>query len=347
MARNAALDTKVKAMQATMLSDSDFKNLIEAKDLNELTRYLKENSHFAEYLKDIHPETAHRADIESALTRYKTDATEKLLHYLQGADRDFLMLFIMRSNLESFKVLIRGLAKGEDLKTLAKHLSYSNHFAKIPFDKLIEAKDWDSFKEALKGTPYYRTFEVYDKLNPDEDLYPIEKGLERQYYDVLYKRTKKLDKKACQSLIGTMRSGIDLLNLIWIYRGKKFYHYSPEQILPYTYQGGEKVKQEDLNKMAAITDMNELMEELKKYKQYDFLFEHDEKDRDLHMERRRERYMFYKYRKMLKSEEGLDRAYAYLKLLEYEMEDIVSIIEGKRYNLSEQEMKKYLIRSMD
>ena len=143
-----------------------------------------------------------------------------------------------------------------------------------------------------------------------------------------------------------MREGIDLINLMWIYRGKKFYHLRPDTLLTYGLLGGEKVSLDDMNRMASESDPDELLEQLKKFDSYRFLFDHPTDDRDLHMERRYERFMYYKFAKLLKST-GVTRAYAYLRLIHYETEDIISIIEGKRYALSPDEMKNYLIRDLN
>lgn len=346
MARNAALDTKIKAMQSHLLKQTDYEALVAAEDLKEVTRYLKEYTHYGPYLEGIDPDKAHRKDIEAAFTRILTDETEKAMHYVQGAERDFLMLMILRTTIQSFKVLLRGIARGQNLKELAGHLAYSARLSGLPFDKLIEADSWESFKDALKGTPYYRSVETYDKLDSDEDLFTLEKALERRYYDEMAKRLKKIDAKKYQGLIETMRENIDMLNLMWIYRAKKFYHFSADRILTNIYHGGRYLSQEDINRLAAIDDYDELMTQLRKYKAYNFLFNHEDADMDLHMDRRRKRKMYYDFQKLLRGSEGVSRAYAYVRLLEDEMEDITSIIESKRYNLPPKDMTQYLIRDV-
>lgn len=345
MAQHAALNTKVMALKAKTLSREDYDHLIEAESLPDVVRYLKDNTTYGKYLKDLDPEKAHRSDVEAALSRYQLDDTEKLLHYLDNADKDMLKIITMRADIESLNILIRALAKGEDLRDVKNSLVYSSTYSKIPWNRLIEADDWDQFKEALKGTPYYRRLEVFDSVSLSKELFQIEKSLERYYYDHLKKVIGKLSGKDEKKLVQALREGIDLENLVWIYRGKKFYHLKPDTLLTYSLLGGEKVSQQDLVKLAGITDEDELLDALEKFADYDFLFRHDVEDRDLHMERRVERYMYYKFRHLLQSS-GVSKAFAYLKLLQYEMQDIISIIEGKRYNLSPAEMERYLIYDM-
>lgn len=345
MAQHAALDTKVMALKAKTLSKEDYEHLIRAESLADVVRYLKDNTVYGAYLKDIDPEKAHRSDVEAALSRYQLDDTEKLLHYLDTADKDMLKVIVMQADIESLIILIRALAKGEDLKDVSRTLVYSEVHSKIPWKRLTEAEDWDQFKEALKGTPYYRRLEVFDSVSLNQELFQIEKSLERYYYDHLKKVIGKLSGKDEKKLVQALRQGIDLENLVWVYRGKKFYHLRPDTLLTYALLGGEKVSQQDLMRLSGMTDEDELLDALEKFTDYDFLFRHDVEDRDLHMERRVERYMYYKFRQLLQSS-GVSKAFAYLKLLQYEMQDIISIIEGKRYSLSPAEMERYLIYDM-
>ncbi len=342
MAQNAALDTKVLALKAKTLTKNDYDKLIEADSLADAVRYLKDNTVYSKYLKDIDPEKAHRDQIEAALSKLTIDDTEKLLHYLKSSDKKLMSLITMQADIESLDILIRGLATGKDLKSLKDSLVYSKTYTKVNWNRLIEAEDWEQFKNDLKGTPYYRRLEVFDTIGPKEDLLQIEKSLERYYYDFLKKVLSDFSGKSEKKLVQALRESIDLENLIWIYRAKKFYHLKPATILSYSLLGGRYVTQEDLNRLAMITDEDELLEELKKFSQYSFLFEHEPEDRDLHMERRAERYQYYQFRKLLK-EHGVTRALAYLRLLNYEMKDIISIIEGKRYELSPDEMAAYTI----
>lgn len=93
--------------------------------------------------------------------------------------------------------------------------------------------------------------------------------------------------------------------------------------------------------------MDTLHEVMKSYSEYAFLFNHS-KTLDLYMERRRERFMYYAYLKLFNgTEAGLGKVVAFIRLIEYEIEDITSIIESKRYRMSALETEKFLIRSFE
>ena len=81
--------------------------------------------------------------------------------------------------------------------------------------------------------------------------------------------------------------------------------------------------------------------------QYGFLFKKDETI-DMFMDRRMYRYIYYKLRGLDKNNNmNIINAIAYILLLEYEVRDIISIIEIIRYGVSEGQGRKYLIKNIE
>lgn len=80
---------------------------------------------------------------------------------------------------------------------------------------------------------------------------------------------------------------------------------------------------------------------------YKFLFD-SEKDIDLYMERRIERYIYFEFLKdYRKAKLDLTLTMAFIHLLEYEVKDIISILEAKRYGLGIEQTKEYLVRKIE
>lgn len=344
----ACINTKLMAMKSGMLNRRDYQTMIKAQTLQEVFDYLKNQTYYSHFLEDIDTEHLHRSELEVPLNRMKINMIEKLIHYLQKEEKAFLKTFLIRSDVECLRILIRGIARGEDLNNLSGFMVYSEKYTAIPFDKLLKSKDWDSFKKALSGTMYYRLLEIYKDVSVEEDLFPIEKSLERFYYDKIKMQVKELNEKRHKELILAIRSGIDLLNLVWFYRGKKFYHLSREELLAYSLRGGNKINDQIIQKLSEIKNVEAFNEIVKNsFKEYLFLFNHT-KTLDLYMERRRERYLYYSYLRLFNGKKGgLGRVYAFIRLIEFEIEDITSIIESKRYQMSAEETERFLIRSFD
>jgi len=66
------------------------------------------------------------------------------------------------------------------------------------------------------------------------------------------------------------------------------------------------------------------------------------------MERRTERYLYYQFANSFKKGKlDIASTMAYIHLLEYEVRDIISILEAKRYELSLNEAKEFLVRKIE
>lgn len=342
----ACITAKTLAMSARKMNDQDFQALIKAKDLKEVFLYLRDHTYYGIFLKMLALENLHRSEIEVHLNDLKVQETEKLMHYLSGTDKSFFKVFLVRMEVESLRVLIRGIARNEELESLRGLIVYSRNHTKVPFERLLRVKDWEEFKNLLINTDYYRILEIHKELKTEQELGMIEKKLDRYYYDLLKNRLFKLDKKSNHDLIDTQQRQFDLLNLVWIYRGKKFYNLSREELLAYVIRGGLKLNEKRLADLAGAKNMAEMKEQLADA-DYAFLFNHT-KTIDLYMERRQERYLYYQYLKLFSEGSGsLGQVVAYIRLLDFEVEDITSIIESKRYRMGATETKKYLIRSID
>jgi len=334
------------AMRANSLKPEDFRAMIREPDINGVFSYLRENTYYAPFLTEVDTTHLHRQAIEIPLNRMRVYEIEKLMHYLNDTDKRLITTYLMESDIESLRLLIRGLARNADLSEIVPMMVYSEKYTTVPFDKLVKVHSWDEFKKALINTDYYRILEIFKTISIDEDLFPVEKSLERHYYDKLRRTIEKLPKKENKKLITTFRKGIDLLNLIWFYRGKRFYHLSREELLAYALQGGLRIKEEDIQKLTEVKTMDDFMRVVSapKYEEYAFLFNH-EKSIDLHMERRRERFLYFAFQSLFNSDDnGLSKVIAYIRMAEFEIADITSIIESKRYRMSAEETEEFLIR---
>ncbi|MEA5074600.1 MAG: V-type ATPase subunit [Eubacterium aggregans] len=335
------------AMKSRMLTKSDYQALIREPDVAGVLSYLKNETYYAPFLKNVDTLQVHRQAVEIPLNRMKIQQIEKILHYLSGMEKGFIKTFLIRADIEALRILIRGMARGENLESLAPLLVYSEEYTNIDFEHLLKASDWESFKKVLVHTEYFRILEIYKTVSIDEDLFPIEKSLERYYYDKLKWYLDRLDQRENKALITTMRKGIDLLNLIWLYRGKKFYNLSREELLAYSLRGGLRIKMEGIQKMAEVKDMDTLLQMMESYDEYKFLFNH-RKTIDLYMERRRERFLYFAFLNLFhKNDSGIGKVVAFIRLTEFEIEDVTSIIESKRYRMSIEETEKFLIRYFD
>jgi V/A-type H+-transporting ATPase subunit C len=170
----------------------------------------------------------------------------------------------------------------------------------------------------------------------------MEMNIDRVYFSKLSNEISKF-KGDEKPIFDILQMNIDFLNFQWIYRGRKFYHLSPEEVLNYTLPNGHYLNYDLLKELSYTNDENELFEIMSKT-HYKKLFEH-EQHTELFLERDMDRYLFKHF---LKSEResslNMITVVTFTHRLEFEMRDLFTMIEAKHYGVSSQELKEYLIR---
>ena len=107
---------------------------------------------------------------------------------------------------------------------------FFDRYSQISIEKLITSRTTDELVENLRDTEYYAPLKRL-KDAQDVTLYDYNLTLDLYYFTSTWKEQKKVLKKADLELFMRDRgSKIDLLNLQWIYRAKKYYNMKPADI---------------------------------------------------------------------------------------------------------------------
>lgn len=341
----SCINTKISALKAGMLNDDDFNRLINSNTVKEVFEYLIKYSQYGSDLYQMQNLRIHRGEVERILLKYIVSIIEKLILYSSQPYKKVLKVYLMKYEIEDLKFVLKAMARGNDIDNIKKHLVSSVKYNSVDFDKLLQQKKLSKLLEALADTKYYRLLSPYFKDENEKFNFYIEMVLDRYYFKNLEEAVEKLPRKKDYNFHDSLRKSIDLLNLEWIYRGINFYDMSKEEILNFLLDGGYKFNYYKLKELLYNYDLKKIREYVLKT-EYKFLFNHSN-DLDLFMERRIERYLYYRLLKLYKkSSLGFGKVISYIQLLEFEVKDIISVLESSRYHLSSEEISKYLIRTI-
>lgn len=338
----AAVNTKVKALERYLLSTEDYNQMLQSVNEKEVMNFLKEQTFYGEFLEDLSSEDLRVDYLEGLARRFVFQRYEKLVHYFTDEHRKLFKMLFMRYEVENLKLLIRAVYRKEDLERVNQELMISSIFSKLDYEKLARSLSLEEFVENLKGTPYHRVLKPYINENPKRLMFYMEMNLDRIYFKMLGDQIHKLkgdDLEDMQELLGR---NTDILNIQWIYRGLKFYGLSPEELFNYCLGNGF-IRYSKLKELCYSTDEEDFVEKLKNSR-YGFLFE-DIETMDQFMERSMERYL---YRVLINLEKkhrmNIMPSVIFMHKLEYEMRDIFTILEAKRYRFGADVIKDYLVR---
>lgn len=341
--RFSAINTKLRVMRSRFLKDSDYITLMEKDKVGEQVLYLRDHTVYGQVLSELH-DLDDVQQVEIQLDRFLIVQFKKILKYFTDNYEKFYKAYMFRFETEDLKPYLRALARGEDLTKYEKASMIRDEYYSFSYEKLKTAKSLDDFIEKLKGTKFYDVLYPYRHEDYSKLLFYMEMNLDRLYFNSLFESTSFLGKTDRNIYTDFLSENIDLLNIEWIYRGLKFYNLLPEELINYTLPNGKLFGYKELKELC-YGDIENLKATVAKTPYRELV--NEERDLDLFMEIRIQRHLFNMFKNTFtKGKLDLSISNAYLHLLEFEIRDIVSILEAKKYGLSYYETKEYLVRTI-
>lgn len=339
----ATVNTKIRALEKDFLKREDYLNMIQKKSVVDVARYLKENTSYGKLLREINIDNISRRDLEDILKNNMIKSMDKLIYYFRDDYKELIRSLYIKYEIEDLKILSRSIFNGKELETIKKPLSFLGKYSRVDPKILFKSKTNRDLIYSLKGSEFYE-FLIPLVNGKRENRFRFEMALDMGYFSIIQSRKLRIsreDRKILKEWEGLLA---DLYNIQWVYRGKKFYSLSPEELLNYTINYGVKLTFRERKAMCYAKNLEELYKMITNTI-YGFLFKKEEISRDIYMERRINRFMYYKLK-------ALDRQFSlsiiqtidFVWSFEFEIRDIISILEAIRYDIPSEEARKFLVK---
>lgn len=261
----SGLTTKVRAMEKNLLHEDDYSQIMNLNSITEVVTFLEKQKGYENIFKGVNIYDLHRGDLEKFLYLSSYRDFSKLYNFASVRQRKYLELYFMKYETHLLKKILREiLNKNYVSYDLSAIKPYFDNFSKINLPLLSEAKSVDDFILSLKGTIYYeslvRIYEISNTL-----LYDYELCLDLQYFETMWGSRKKFLSGVDYEVI-TRSYGykIDLLNLQWIYRCKKYYKISNADIYAMLIPINYKFSKSQIKEMVNAETLNAMMETFSK-----------------------------------------------------------------------------------
>lgn len=336
-----AVNTKIKVLQRSFLKDQDYTRLLEAPSLRDAVSYLRQFTPYGESIAA--DEVLSIRELEGRFRVKLLQKYEKLVHYLMDPYRELFRIIFMRYEVENLKLIFRAILRQEATEALAEGFYRSELFPQIDYQRVLTAKTLEAAVQMLQGTVYHRVLVPYVGERPEKVLFYLEMNLDRVYFNKLAQAVERLPREERALVAELLGKNTDMLNLQWIYRGLKYYRISPEELFNYSLTSGYGLRLEELRQLCYAADAQDLTARLRKTG-YAFLFE-EGVDIDRFMELGMERYLYAMLREMgRRGAMTILPAILYIHRLEYEMRDLFSLLEAKKFGMSAEDTRKFLVR---
>ena len=332
--------TKIRAMEARLLTPEQFEEIANLHTVPEVYSYLKDHSAYADVLDEIDEDRLHRGDIEKVLIQSLYRDYTKIYRFSSLEQRKFLKLYLKRYEIDlinyCFRIVINHYTEPFDLNYKRP---FFDRCSQISIEKLITSRTTDELVENLKNTEYY---EPLHKLRDSQavTLFDYDLALDLYYFTTLWKNRKKvLRKKELAIFTRDCGSKIDLLNLQWIYRAKKYYKMAAADIYSLLIPIHYKISVDLIKELAEAADLEEFYAAVRKStyaRHYDF-------EQKLTIDQMYADCLYHLYTvDRRRNPYSIAAVNTYLFLKEEELRKLTTAMECIRYSLSPGETLAYV-----
>lgn len=332
--------TKIRAMEARLLKLEQFEEIAGLHSVPEVFTYLKENSSYADVLEAIDETRLHRGDIEKILIQSLYLDYQKIFAFCNLEQRKFLKVYMKRYEIDlinyCFRIVINHYDQPFDLDYKKP---FFDKYSNISIEKLITSKTTDELVENLKGTEYHSPLKKLKDSHP-VTLFDYDLTLDLYYFSSIWKSRKKmLKKKELEIFTRDCGSEIDLLNLEWIYRAKKYYDMVPADIYSLLIPIHYKISTTLIKELVESSNIEEFylsMQKTSYSRHYDF-------EQNLTIEQMYTNCLHHLYTiDRRRNPYSIATINTYLFLKEEELRKLTTAIECIRYSLTPSETLAYV-----
>lgn len=337
------LNTKIAAIHGRMLTKEDYEHLLSMKSITEIATYLKNYTDYRIFLHATKTELIDRFELERILNEKLVALITNFKKYVTGPYRSFLNCFHIRYEMDELKQIATHIQQGDGFPHHGKLVFLSKNQS-INLEKISSSKSLRELIINLTDTIYFSFLK--NLLNLEQiTLFHFGMTLDKAFFSILEESAQKLrksDQKRFYQIYGTY---FDMLNIQMIYRGKKYFQRSPEELFNYSINQGFKFNYKKVKELCYCQDLKEFKQKIS-LTPYTFMLKGDELQ-DIFMERRMHRYMYFRLKRAIKSyAKDISSLLAILMLVDFEKRDLISIIESARYRLETETAGKYLIKEI-
>lgn len=340
----SAIAAKLKAMYSNFLTTEHYEQLLEEKTVNGIYVFLKEKTHYCNVLGELDESDVHRGQMEIILERELFEEYIRLYNFMDNSKRKIMRFWFMKREVDFLKREIRHIytheRRSDDNLNQSRFDEFFKTHTKIDGEIMHNAKSLADCITACKNTPYAE--EMKRAKNIGADLFSISMILDIYYYKSIYHTASQtLDQKQLTLFKELIGKKADMLNLMWIYRGKRYFNLKNEIIFTYLLPIRHRLTTDAIKKLVNTPNVDAFVNEVIRTTKYGELFD------DCNNGKFPEDNYRYIYNKLSKhifttQPETMVAVFAYMSLKEAEINNITAAIEGIRYSQNPDLIRKHI-----
>lgn len=235
------INAKLRARISQILPDEVFGQLAQSASVDAALALLRDTP-FAP-LEEVYNSTGDLRLAEIELLKSEIELYRNIHQYLHESSRGLVDVLLSQFEIDNLKNAIRiyfdRKVRGHVDESAAHYILYEPILRSIPMDIIVNARSFDEIAGVCQGTPYKAIIEKYGAVVESEgSLFRLEVAFDQLYYADLIDAINKLDRVDREVAIRLIGVEIDLQNISWIIRFKKFYDLPLDAVVAALIPGG-------------------------------------------------------------------------------------------------------------
>ena len=326
-------------MSAKLLKEKDYDTIAGLGTVTEAIEYLKDKTAYAPYVERMDVSLYHRGNVEKILYQSLFDDYSRIFRFAGMEQKTFLKLYWKRYEVDlinyCLRIVFNHYEKPFDLEYKKE---FFDRYSQISIDRLITSKNIDELVDNLRDTEYYGAL-ARIRDSGAGTLFDYDLALDLYYFSTMWKKGKRVLKGHEQKIfLKDYGMKIDLLNLQWIYRAKKYFKMQPADIYSMIIPIHFKIHRDTMKELVETASVEEFIAHVAStyyVKRYDFDDHHTI-----------ERVYFECIQRLYTVDErrnpySIASINTYLFLKEEEIKRLTSTLECIRYGLTPKETLDY------
>lgn len=337
----SGIATKVKAMNSHLITDKEYQKIASFSNVQDVAQYLKSHPAYQSEFAEFDSTLLHRGEMEHILRYSVYDDYLKLYRFASQKQRIFLNLYFSRYEIQTLKACFRKLfvPQSNTLK-LDRFYPFFEKHSMIPLPKAAASTSVEELAESLKGTHYEKIFYMVDSSS-SPTLFDYEIALDLLHFTDVWNQVSKMTNTTERKVLTeTYGSLMDLLNIQWIYRSKRYYEVSTADIYALIIPIHYKLQKRTFTAMVEAETADEVLTLL----QTTYYARHFKKADSLSLERMYHNILTELYEQSVrKYPYSVVCISSYLYKKELEVNRLISVLEGIRYRLPAEKILKIIM----
>ncbi|PKL00854.1 MAG: hypothetical protein CVV56_03340 [Tenericutes bacterium HGW-Tenericutes-1] len=334
--------SKAKSIYGKSIKPSDYESLLKMKSVPEVAQYLSNHVNYRDTLQDVQVDSIHRARLEELIKKNIFNHTIRLIKFIRVRDYKFYEINLLKRELDILLEIVRSIISDDYDNQIAETPNYMKKHATFDIFEASKSTSMSELLDIVKDTDYLKILSKYSNVsNKDIDYVSIERDLEIYYFDEIFRRIDQNYKgKLKKDLDNIYLTKIELGNITKIYRLKKFYNADFSMIKTALIHKYSRISEKKIDELISLPNPDLILNYLRDSEYNNYI----DKSEYVYVEYYSDRIKYNLAKRFMYFSSSVPKVYAaFLLLCDIEVQNLINIIEGIRYQLSEAEIRKMLI----